>query len=248
MMEGAKNGDVLWQENCLPFFLFKICNNATISMVLPFRAGQAVSRYGCPVSGTLVRGHPSTPEKLFKEPIMISKILKARGNFKSLVNYATQENKDWEVMMSNGVRDYDPKKTIADFAAQAAMNGNIKKMAFHMAISHHPNDTSQIKGKEKQVLENYLARLKDVGFDLDTTQYVIYRHGDQQHVHYHCIANYVCNDLKRLPDSNIGLKAKRASMELTREMKLTPAIKEKQREELKQSMKLKIKRIHGHRL
>lgn len=161
---------------------------------------------------------------------MISKILKARSNFQGTILYATQSNKNHEVVISNGVRDYDPQKTIMDFNRQAALNNNIKKMSFHMALSHHPNDTTKIQNKEKEILEAYLDKLKTKGFDLSQTQYIVYKHNDRPHTHYHLLANYVCNDGQRLVDSNIGLKAKYASKELTKELNLTPAIKKEKRE------------------
>jgi hypothetical protein len=170
---------------------------------------------------------------------MISKILKARSNFKSIVEYAVKENKNHQVILSNGVRDYDTKKTIADFTLQASNNKNIRKMAFHMVLSHSPKDTEKIKGKEKDILENYLAKLKDGQIDFSNTQYIVYKHADKEHVHYHLLANYVTNDFKRLNDSNIGLKAKAASKALTLELNLTPAIKEKVKQhiELKENKK-----------
>jgi len=128
-------------------------------------------------------------------------------------------------MLSNGVRDYDPQKTITDFYRQAAMNNDIKKVTFHMAISHHPDDTPKINDNEKEILEKYIDKLREKGFDLSQTQYIIYKHNDQAHTHYHLLANYICNDGKRLTDSNIGIKAKITSKELTKELNLTPAIK-----------------------
>jgi hypothetical protein len=156
---------------------------------------------------------------------MISKILKSRSNFHTTVLYATQSSKDHEVMLSNGVRDYDPQKTIADFYRQAAMNSNIKKVTFHMVISHHPDDTHKIKDKEKEILKTYIDKLKAKDFDLFQTQFIIYKHKNTPACHYHLVASYISHDGSRLSDSNIGIKAKIASKELTKEFNLTPAIK-----------------------
>ncbi|HAO08585.1 MAG TPA: hypothetical protein DCQ50_16765 [Chryseobacterium sp.] len=160
---------------------------------------------------------------------MISKILRTAGNFKAVVEYATAKNKKFEVMLSNGVREYSAGKTIADFRTQAEMNKRIKRCVFHTVISHYPGDTKKIEGKETEILSAYLKKLKEKGFDFWITQFIIYKHNDKNHHHYHCVANYVNNDFKRLIDSNIGIKAKVASKELTKEFGLTPAIKPEKR-------------------
>ena len=162
---------------------------------------------------------------------MVSKILKSRAGFASIVLYATQASKNHQVLLSNGVCDYDHNTTIKDFYRQAALNKNIKKNAFHMVLSHHPEDSNKIINREADILSTYLAKLKTKGIDFEQTQYIIYRHNDKEHIHYHLLANYVTNEGKRLSDGNIGIKAKIISKEVTKEYNLTPAIKKGQERE-----------------
>ena len=159
---------------------------------------------------------------------MVSKILKSRAGFASIVLYATKASKNHQVLLSNGVCDYNIDTTIKDFYRQAALNKNIKKNAFHMVLSHHPEDSNKIIKREADILNTYLAKLKKKGIDFEQTQYIIYRHNDREHIHYHLLANYVTNEGKRLGDGNIGIKAKIISKEVTKEYNLTPAIKKGQ--------------------
>ena len=162
---------------------------------------------------------------------MVSKILKSRAGFTSIILYATQASKNHQVLLSKGVCDYDINTTIKDFYRQAALNKNIKKNAFHMVLSHHPEDSTKIIKREADILNTYLAKLKTKGIDFEQTQYIIYRHNDREHIHYHLLANYVTNEGKRLTDGNIGIKAKIISKEVTKEYNLTRAIKKGQERE-----------------
>lgn len=155
---------------------------------------------------------------------MISKILKPSRNFKAVIEYATQKNKHHKVIMCHGVRDYFATKTVQDFMRQAKLNPKIRSCVLHVALSHHPDDVRKIKGREKEILEKYLDKLKARGVDFYDTQFIVYKHNDRAHVHYHLIANYVNNQFKRFNDSHIGVKAKLCSKELTKELNLTQAI------------------------
>jgi len=169
---------------------------------------------------------------------MITKIFKSSGSFKDVLDYLTQKEKNHEIVLSNGVRDYSKRTILNDFVAQAKMNPRIKKSALHMVLSHHPDDEAKIKGKEKEVLERYFEKLKEKGIDFYATQFIVCRHNDQDHIHYHILANYVADDFKRFPDNHIGLKSKKISQEITKEYKLTPALKLKQEQILSQEQKI----------
>ena len=139
--------------------------------------------------------------------------------------YATQEHKHYEVMKAEGVRTHDPKLTIEDFKIQASLNPGIEKNCLHIILSHHPQDGEKIRGREQEILEDYLKKLKTRGIDFDQTQYIIYKHNDKGHEHYHLVANMVDNKGKRFNDSHIGYKMKYTSKEITQTYKLTPAVK-----------------------
>lgn len=169
---------------------------------------------------------------------MISKIFKSSGSFKDVLNYLTQKEKNHEMILSNGVRDYSKRTILNDFLTQAKMNPRIKKTALHMVLSHHPGDEAKIKGKEKEVIEQYFEKLKEQGINFYATQFIVCKHNDQDHIHYHIMANYVADDFKRFPDSNIGLKSKKISQAITKEFKLTPALKLTQEQILSQENKI----------
>lgn len=156
---------------------------------------------------------------------MVSKATGLKGAFGGVVMYATQEHKHTQIMMAEGVRTHDPKLTIEDFKIQASLNPGIEKNCLHVILSHHPQDGERIRGREHEILENYLTRLKTRGIDFDETQYIIYKHNDKGHEHYHLVANMVNNKGKRFNDSHIGYKMKYTSKEITQAYQLTPAVR-----------------------
>ena len=114
---------------------------------------------------------------------------------------------------------------VQDFELQASMNPRIKQAVFHCSLSHHPDDTFRIAGKESDILISWLNGMKQKkGIDFAKTQFAIIKHKDRAHVHYHLVANMVGNDGKRFNIDYIGLKAKDISKEVTRQFELTPAI------------------------
>lgn len=155
---------------------------------------------------------------------MMSKITPLKGAFRGVVKYATQTHKQHEVILSNGVRNSNPSDTIKDFQMQASLNERIRKNCIHIIVSHSPDDSQKIAGKEEAIWKDYLQNLKARGIDFADTQYIIYRHNDKGHIHYHMVANMVNNEGHRFKDSHIGYKAKYASKELTKQYQLTPAV------------------------
>ena len=173
--------------------------------------------------GDLLNEDQITPD-LIKIRIMMSKITSLKGAFKGVVMYATQEHKHYEIVLSNGVRTDTPEHTIADFHMQASQNQHIQKNCMHIILSHHPDDGRKIAGKEPELLTDYLDGLKRQGIDFKETQYIIYKHNDKGHEHYHMVANMVNNEARRFNDSHIGYKAKYTSKEITKQYGLTPAV------------------------
>jgi hypothetical protein len=107
---------------------------------------------------------------------------------------------------------------------QASQNPNIQKNCMHIILSHHPDDGRKIAGREPELLTDYLNGLKRKGIDFSETQYIIYKHNDKGHEHYHMVANMVNNEARRFNDSHIGYKAKYTSKEITKQYGLTPAV------------------------
>lgn len=135
-----------------------------------------------------------------------------------------------EVLMSNGCTEkMDAKLLTAQFELQASQRKEAKGKIMHIIISHSPKDNEKIQGKEKAIIKDWISELakskgKNEGLDLSNTQYVVFKHKDKEHTHYHLLVNMVDNNGKRLKDNNIGLKAKATSMEITKKYDLTKAI------------------------
>jgi hypothetical protein len=170
---------------------------------------------------------------------MVAKVITA-NSFKATMEYLTKEGKEHEVIASQGVRDYDIKKTIADFTRQAQENNRIKTKVFHASFSFHAGDKDTINKRGGEIIEEYLSRLKEKGVRLDETQYIIVRHNDREHPHYHLVANMVKDDGKRLEIGNVGYKMTAISRAMEKQYKLTPGIrKEYQQEVVKQDYNIK---------
>ena len=159
---------------------------------------------------------------------MVSKT-NTSASFRSTVSYLTGRKKEHELVLSYGVRA-DRTGMVQDFELQASMNPRIKQAVFHCSLSHHPDDSFRIYGKESDILLSWLDGMKQKkGVDFAKTQFAIIKHKDRAHVHYHLVANMVGNDGKRFNIDYIGLKAKDISKEITRQYELTPAISKEQR-------------------
>src|SRR5215210_6157676 len=165
---------------------------------------------------------------------MVAKVITA-NSFKATLEYLTQEEKNSRVVFSHGVRDYDISKTIADFVEQSKENSRIKTKVFHASFSFHQQDKNTVEDKGEEIMETYLSRLKEKGVNLDETQYILIRHYDRDHPHYHLVANMVKDDGKRLEIGNVGYKMTSISRGIEKAFKLTPGIrKEYQEETIKQ--------------
>lgn len=170
---------------------------------------------------------------------MISKVYQITKGFKMIIMYATQSHKKYEVIKAEGVRTHDPKLTIEDFKIQASFNPRVEKNCLQVILSHHPQDGEKIRGREKDILENYLQNLKGWGIDLDQTQYIIYKHNYNGYEYYHLVANMVNNRGKRFNDSHIGYKMKYTSEEITKKYGLTRTVRKELQEIVKDLTELK---------
>jgi len=135
-----------------------------------------------------------------------------------------------EIVLSNGTtEELNAKLLTRQFEMQAMQKPDLKNKIMHIILSHSPEDSAKIEEKEEDILNDYLQRLaqgkgKNEGLDLMNTQFVVIKHKDKKHTHYHILANMVDNKGERLKDSNIGYKAKSASIDITKKHDLTKAI------------------------
>lgn len=157
------------------------------------------------------------------------------GSFKGTLTYCLKESKDAEIVLSEGIRTDKLNHMVSDFVSQTDLNKRITKTVFHASISFSQEDLPRLtKEGEKEILNKYLETLGEKkGIDFNNTQFLIVRHNDKDHPHYHLVANVVDNDGKRLKLDHIGLKMKDISKQITKEFKLTPAVDK----ELQQAVK-----------
>lgn len=103
-----------------------------------------------------------------------------------------------EVLLSQGVRDYNREEMTADFNAQRKMNPGLGQAVWHTSISFKPEEAAGLNNqKMKAIAQDWLK-----GMNLDQTQYAVIRHTDTDHPHFHIIANRVANDGQTISDSH----------------------------------------------
>lgn len=134
-----------------------------------------------------------------------------------------------EVMLSQGVRDYNRDEMTADFNAQRKMNPDLGQAVWHTSISFKPEETAQLDTeKMKAIAQDWIK-----GMNLDQTQYAVIRHTDTAHPHFHIIANRVGNDGQTISDSHNFARSQKLLRELEQKYSLTIVKEQKQRQSLK---------------
>ncbi len=126
-----------------------------------------------------------------------------------------------EVLLTEGVRDYDFKLMADDFETQHQHRPSKSKACFHSILSFHPDE----KPSDETMMEIAKKYLTQLG--IANTQYAISKHTDKAHLHLHIVANMVNNQGEAISDSWIGLRGKKVAQRLTEEYKLIPALKKR---------------------
>jgi hypothetical protein len=138
-----------------------------------------------------------------------------------------------EVLLSQGVRDYNREEMTADFNAQRKMNPNLGQAVWHTSISFKPEEVARLDSeKMKAIAQDWLK-----GMNLDQTQYAVIRHTDTDHPHFHIIANRVANDGQTISDSHNYAR----SQKLLRELELKHGLSVVQ--DLKQEHRLSLAHV-----
>lgn len=132
-----------------------------------------------------------------------------------------------EVLMSQGVRDYERGAMVADFVRQAQMNPDLSRSVWHTAISFDPKDEARLQTDPQlmqQVASAYLT-----GMGLAQSQYVVIRHTDTSHAHFHIVANRVANDGQTVSDSHNFSRSEKLLRQIEQRYQLTPMSEQAQR-------------------
>jgi len=132
-----------------------------------------------------------------------------------------------EILLSQGVRDFDQQAMVADFVRQAQMNSDLSRSVWHTAISFDPQDEARLVANPQlmaQVASDYVQ-----GMGLDQSQYVVIRHRDTDHSHFHIIANRVASDGQTVSDSHNYSRSEKLLRQIEQRHQLTPMQEQDQR-------------------
>lgn len=153
-------------------------------------------------------------------------------SFKGCCGYNMEkvEKGKGEVILSQGVRDYEQKAMVADFVRQAQLNPDLSRSVWHTAISFDPQDEARLQVNPdlmKQVAGDYLR-----GMGLDQSQYAVIQHRDTGHSHFHIIANRVANDGQTVSDSHNYSRSETLLRQIEQKYALTSMNEQAQRKSL----------------
>lgn len=162
---------------------------------------------------------------------MIAKTSIGRS-FKGCCSYNMQkvEQGKGQVLLSQGVRDYETRAMVADFTRQAMLNPELSRSVWHTAISFDPKDEARLRQDPalmKVVATDYLK-----GMGLDQTQYVVIQHQDTPHTHFHIVANRVANDGHTVSDGHNYHRSQALLREIEQKHRLTLLAEANQRQRL----------------
>lgn len=150
---------------------------------------------------------------------MISKVIKPGKYFAGACRYLCANREGAEVILAEGVRDFDHALMAADFESQRQLNPDLKSPVQHIILSWCVGEQIDNDLMSEIALE-YLKRIK-----VDNTQFVVIRHNDRDNPHAHILFNRINNGGKTIKDNFLGLRGKKIAQQLTQEYGLTPAIK-----------------------
>lgn len=120
---------------------------------------------------------------------MIAKNKKGKS-FGGCVRYVLNEGH--EILAAEGVMAEDAASIIRDFAIQRSSRPEIKQPVGHIAVSFSPEDAGQMTNDFMlQLADEYMEAM-----DIRNTQYIIVRHHNTGHEHFHIVYNRINNDLK----------------------------------------------------
>ena len=135
-----------------------------------------------------------------------------------------------EVILSQGVRDYERGAMVADFVRQAQMNPDLSRSVWHTAVSFDPKDEARLRADPQ--LMQAVARDYLTGMGLDQSQYAVIRHDDTGHSHFHIIANRVANNGQTVSDGHNYSRSETLLRQIEQNYQLTPMNEQAQRQRL----------------
>jgi hypothetical protein len=126
---------------------------------------------------------------------MIAKNKKGKS-FGGCVRYVLNEGH--EILEAEGVVADDAGSVIRDFAIQRSGRPEIKQPVGHIAVSFSPEDSARMTGDFMlKLAHEYMAEM-----GIGNTQYIVVRHHNTDHDHFHIVYNRIDNDLKLISVNN----------------------------------------------
>ena len=126
---------------------------------------------------------------------MIAKNKKGKS-FGGCVRYVMNEGA--EVLEAEGVDAEDAATITRDFAIQRSGRPEIKQPVGHIAVSFSPEDSARMTGDFMlKLAHEYMVEM-----GIGNTQYIVVRHHNTDHDHFHIVYNRIDNDLKLISVNN----------------------------------------------
>lgn len=142
---------------------------------------------------------------------MIAKIVKG-SNFRGVVNYILDKEKDAEILVSDGLFSEDKDTIVMSFEAQSGMSPRVTKPVGHIALAFSREDEHRLTDRTMAgIALEYLERMS-----IKDTQVLVVRHFDKEHPHVHIAFNRIANDGRTISDRNERIRSTRICKELTR--------------------------------
>jgi hypothetical protein len=110
------------------------------------------------------------------------------------------------------------------------MNPDLSRSVWHTAVSFNPQDEARLQAHPQLMQQVASAYLKGMG--LAQTQYVVIRHTDTGHSHFHIIANRVDNQGQTVSDSHNYSRSETLLRQIEAKYQLTPMSEQAQRQSL----------------
>ena len=146
---------------------------------------------------------------------MIAKIVKG-SNFKGVVSYILDKEKDAKILVCDGLFAENKETTAGSFEAQARINPKVTKPVGHIALAFSKEDEHRLTDRAMAGIA--LEYLREMG--ITDTQILIVRHFDKEHPHVHIAFNRIANNGKTISDRNERIRSTRICKELTRKYAL----------------------------
>ena len=160
---------------------------------------------------------------------MIGKIISG-SSFSGTVGYVMKEKS--RILEAEGIVPPDAKRMAEDFNDQTLLNPRLKNTVGHISLSFSPKDAPRMTDAlMTQIAKEYMQKM-----GITNTQYLLVRHLDQPHPHYHLVCNRVGNNGQTISDKNIKIRNAKVCRELTEKygLYLAPGKDDVRREQLRE--------------